>query len=75
MSGSEKSDFSDALAVGRALDLILPDSRPVRDAYAQAQAESEPWLFNHGGVGFPARDIQPTEGLGRGAMAEPVLLE
>jgi len=47
MSGSEKPDFSDALAVGRALDLTLPDSRPVRDAYAQAQAESLPWLFNH----------------------------
>src|SRR6059058_6696010 len=47
MSGSEKPDLSDALAVGRALDLTLPDSRPVRDAYAQAEAESPPWLFNH----------------------------
>jgi len=47
MTGSEKPDLSDALAVGRALDLTLPDSRPVRDAYAQAQAESLPWLFNH----------------------------
>jgi len=35
MSGSEKPEFSVALAVGRALDLTLPDSRPVRDAYAQ----------------------------------------
>ena len=25
----------------------LPDSQPVRDAYAQAEAESQPWLFNH----------------------------
>src|SRR6266850_3560479 len=47
MSGSEKPEFSVALAVGRALDLTLPDSRPVRDAYAQAQTESLPWLFNH----------------------------
>jgi len=47
MSGSEKPAFSDALALGRALDLTLPDSRAVRDAYAQAQAESVPWLFNH----------------------------
>ena len=46
-SGSEKPDFSDALAVGRALDLTLPDSRAVRDAYAEAQADSLPWLFNH----------------------------
>jgi hypothetical protein len=27
--------------------LKLPDSQPVRDAYAQAEAESHPWLFNH----------------------------
>src|SRR2546425_9695733 len=47
MSGSDKPEFSDALAVGSALDLTLPDSRAVRDAYAQAQAESLPWLFNH----------------------------
>src|SRR2546423_3398788 len=47
MSGSEKPDLSGALAVGRKLDLILPDSRAVRDAYAEADAESQPWLFNH----------------------------
>ena len=47
MSGSTKPDFSDALAVGRALDLTLPDSHAVREAYAQAKAESSPWLFNH----------------------------
>jgi HD domain len=47
VSESEKSDFSDALAVGREMDLKLPDSHAVRDAYAQAQAESAPWLFNH----------------------------
>ena len=47
MSANEKPGFSDALALGRALDLTLPDSRSVRDAYAQAQAESSPWLFNH----------------------------
>jgi HD superfamily phosphodiesterase len=29
------------------LDLILPDSGAVRDAFAQAEAESQPWLFNH----------------------------
>ena len=44
VSGSEKPEFSDALAVGRELDLNLPDSHAVRDAYAQAQAESPPWL-------------------------------
>ena len=47
MNGSEKPDFSAALAVGRALNLTLPDSQTVRDAYAQAQTESSPWLFNH----------------------------
>jgi hypothetical protein len=47
MSGSNTRNFSDALAVGRALDLLLPDSPAVRDAYAQAEVESEPWLFNH----------------------------
>src|SRR3989442_8375305 len=47
MSGSEKPDLSGALAVGRKLDLILPHSRAVRDAYAEAEAESQPWLFNH----------------------------
>ncbi len=47
MSGSEKPNFSDALAVGRELDLILPDSRAVRDAHARAETESQPWLFNH----------------------------
>ena len=47
MSQNEKPDFSKALAVGRELDLKLPDSRTVRDAYAQAETESQPWLFNH----------------------------
>src|SRR5258705_13581993 len=47
MSGSEKPSFSGALAVGRELDLLLSDSPAVRDAYAQAEAESQPWLFNH----------------------------
>ncbi|MEA2954638.1 MAG: hypothetical protein QOJ58_126 [Alphaproteobacteria bacterium] len=47
VSGIEKPSFSEALAVGRALDLSMPDSRAVQDAYAQAQAESPPWLFNH----------------------------
>jgi hypothetical protein len=43
----ETPSFSGALAVGRKLDLPLPDSPAVRDAYAQAEAESQPWLFNH----------------------------
>ena len=47
MSGTEKPDFSTALALGRELDLKLPDNQIVRDAYAQAEAESQPWLFNH----------------------------
>jgi len=47
MSDPDKPDFLDALAVGRALDLALPDSRAVRDAYEAAQTESMPWLFNH----------------------------
>ena len=48
MSQNAKPDFSKALAVGRELDLKLPDSQVVRDAYAQAEAEtSQPWLFNH----------------------------
>src|SRR6266704_958144 len=47
VSESEKSGFSAALTVGQQLDLNLPDSRAVRDAYEQAQAESQPWLFNH----------------------------
>src|SRR2546427_4968117 len=47
MSGSEKPSFNGALAVGPELDLLLPDSPAVRDAYDQAEAESQPWLFNH----------------------------
>src|SRR6476660_1002705 len=47
VSQNEKPDFSKALAVGRELNLKLPDSRTVRDAYAQAETESQPWLFNH----------------------------
>ena len=47
VSEREKLELSNALAVGRTLDLSLPDSSAVRDAYAQAQAESPPWLFNH----------------------------
>src|SRR5205809_6764542 len=47
MSGSEKPNFNGAQAFGRELDLILPDSRAARDAYAEAEAESQPWLFNH----------------------------
>jgi hypothetical protein len=47
MSGNETPSFSGALEVGRELALILPDSHAVRDAHAQAQAESQPWLFNH----------------------------
>ena len=47
MSGSERPSFSGALAAGRKLDLPLPDSSAVRDACAQAEAESQPWLFNH----------------------------
>ena len=41
MSGSERPDFNDALAVGRAFDLTLPDSHAVRDAYAQGQDHVE----------------------------------
>jgi hypothetical protein len=47
VTGSEKLDFNAALTVGRASDLTLPDSHAVRDAYAQAEAESPRWLFNH----------------------------
>jgi HD superfamily phosphodiesterase len=47
MSTNDKPDFSAALALGRTLDLKLPDSGAVRDAHDQAQAESPPWLFNH----------------------------
>lgn len=47
MSDNEKPAFSNALAVGRELELKLPDSQAVRDAYAQAEAESQRWLFNH----------------------------
>jgi HD superfamily phosphodiesterase len=47
VSGRNKPDFNNVLAVGQDLDLKLPDSPAVRDAYAQAEAESQPWLFNH----------------------------
>lgn len=47
MNGSEKPAFSEALSVGRALNLALPDSQTVRAAYDRAQTESSPWLFNH----------------------------
>src|SRR4029077_17061866 len=42
-----RSGFGGALAVGRKLDLPLPDTPAVRDAYAHAEAGSQPWLFNH----------------------------
>src|SRR5260370_40584083 len=45
--GSENPPSRGARAGGRELDLLLPDSPAVRDAYAQAEAESQPWLFNH----------------------------
>src|SRR2546427_5388522 len=47
MSGSKKPTFGGARGVGGELVLLLPDSPAVRDAYAQAEAESQPWLFNH----------------------------
>src|SRR5258705_4881695 len=47
MSGGEGRSSSGALAVGGKWDLPLPDSPAVREAYAQAEAESQPWLFNH----------------------------
>ena len=47
VSGRNKPDFNNALAVGQDLDLKLSDSPAVRDAYAQAETESQPWLFNH----------------------------
>ena len=47
VSESENPGFRDALTLGRKLNLDLPDSRAVQDAYAQARAESTPWLFNH----------------------------
>jgi hypothetical protein len=40
VSGNETAGFSEALAVGRKLNLDLPDSRAVQDAYARARAES-----------------------------------
>jgi hypothetical protein len=39
VSESEKSGFSEALTVGQQLDLNLPDSRAVRDAYEQAHRD------------------------------------
>src|SRR2546429_2153898 len=36
-----------AAAVARKLALPIPNSPAVRDAYDQAEAESQPWLFNH----------------------------
>src|SRR5467141_42905 len=47
VSQNEKPDFSKALAVSRELDLKLPDSRTIRDAYTEAETVSQPWLFNH----------------------------
>ena len=47
MHKSGAPNFGEALATGRALDLKLPDTTAVIDAYAQAHAESQPWLFNH----------------------------
>src|SRR5260221_13110765 len=43
MTGNEKPDFSEALAVGRKLNLKLPDSSAVKDTHAHARAESPPW--------------------------------
>jgi len=47
MHKSGAPNFGEALATGRALDLKLPDTTAVSDAYAQAHAESQSWLFNH----------------------------
>jgi hypothetical protein len=47
LGGNEKPDFVTALTVGHELGLKLPDSQVVRDAYGQAEDESQPWLFNH----------------------------
>lgn len=47
MNERAEPNFSNSLAVARALDLTLPGSRAVQDAYTEAQAESPPWLFNH----------------------------
>src|SRR3989442_4436398 len=46
-SEGERHSFRGALGVGRNLNLLLPDSPAVREAYAQAEAESQPWLFYH----------------------------
>src|SRR2546428_5934559 len=46
-SGRESPSSGGARAGGGNLDLPLPDSPAVRDAYAHAEAESQPWLFNH----------------------------
>src|SRR2546428_11124025 len=46
-SGRESPSSGGARAGGGNLDLPLPDSPAVRDAYDQAEAESQPWLFNH----------------------------
>ncbi len=45
--GMQVAAWSVPASAGRAFDLTLPDSHAVRDAYAQAEAESPPWLFNH----------------------------
>ena len=42
VSESEKSGFSEALTVGQQLDLNLPDSRAVRDAYEQHKLNRSP---------------------------------
>src|SRR2546428_10178997 len=47
MGGTERLGYRGAWAGGRIWVLPLPDSPAVRDAYDKAEAESQPWLFNH----------------------------
>ena len=47
MASETNTGLQHVLLAGKSLQLALPDSRAVQDAYAQAQEESEPWLFHH----------------------------
>src|SRR2546421_10397752 len=47
MRESKRLTFRGARPEGGKLNLPPPDIPAVRDAYDQAEAESQPWLFNH----------------------------
>lgn len=41
------ANLAETLKLGHGLNIVLPDSRPVADAFDRMREESQPWLVNH----------------------------